>query len=145
MTVTEDNRIEPHVAERAFGRFGRAIRISGAVDVGRARATLRHGELRVVLPRIARLGFETAEVSGARWRMFSVIARDTVIQVAQPLAVRESRAARLALRTLAPFGVLMPALALLFWWIVGRALGRRLRTRTCVSRLPSTRSTRVRR
>jgi two-component system OmpR family sensor kinase len=76
----------------------------------------------VVLPRIARLGFETAEVSGARWRMFSVIARDTVIQVAQPLAVRESRAARLALRTLAPFGVLMPALALLVWWIVGRAL-----------------------
>ena len=42
-----------HVAERAFGRFGRAIRISGAVDVGRARATLRQGELRVVLPRIA--------------------------------------------------------------------------------------------
>ena len=40
----------------------------------------------------------------------------------QPLAVRESRAARLALRTLAPFGVLMPALALLVWWIVGRAL-----------------------
>jgi HSP20 family protein len=41
-----------HVAERAFGPFGRAIRISGAVDVGRARATLRQGELRVVLPRI---------------------------------------------------------------------------------------------
>jgi HSP20 family protein len=42
-----------HVAERAFGRFGRAIRISGAVDVGRARATFQQGELRVVLPRIA--------------------------------------------------------------------------------------------
>lgn len=41
-----------HVAERAFGRFGRAIRIGGAVDIGRARATLRQGELRVVLPRI---------------------------------------------------------------------------------------------
>ena len=42
-----------HMAERAFGRFGRLVRISGAVDVGRARATLRQGELRVVLPRIA--------------------------------------------------------------------------------------------
>lgn len=42
-----------HVAERAFGRFGRAVRIGGAVDVGRARATLRQGELRIVLPRIA--------------------------------------------------------------------------------------------
>lgn len=42
-----------HVAERAFGRFGRAVRITGAVDVGRARATLRQGVLRIVLPRIA--------------------------------------------------------------------------------------------
>jgi two-component system OmpR family sensor kinase len=75
-----------------------------------------------VLPSIARLGFETAETPGGRWRMFSVIARDVVIQVAQPLTVRESRAARLALRTLAPFGVLVPALALIVWWIVGRAL-----------------------
>jgi two-component system OmpR family sensor kinase len=76
----------------------------------------------VALPGVVRLGFETAEMPGGRWRVFSVIARDLVIQVSQPLAVRESRAARLALRTLAPFGVLMPALALLVWWIVGRAL-----------------------
>ena len=76
----------------------------------------------VVLPRVATLGFATTDTPGGRWRMFSVLARDAVIQVSQPLAVRESRAARLALRTLAPFGVLMPALALLVWWIVGRAL-----------------------
>jgi two-component system OmpR family sensor kinase len=76
----------------------------------------------VVLPGVVTLGFETAEMPGGRWRMFSVIARDLVIQVSQPLAVREARAARLALRTLAPFGVLMPVLALLVWWIVGRAL-----------------------
>ena len=42
-----------HLAERAFGRFARTVRLSGAVDVGRARATLKAGELRVVLPRIA--------------------------------------------------------------------------------------------
>jgi HSP20 family protein len=42
-----------HLAERAFGRFARAVRISGAVDAGRARATLAAGELRIVLPRIA--------------------------------------------------------------------------------------------
>ena len=76
----------------------------------------------VVLPRVAPLGFATTDTPGGRWRMFSVVARDAVIQVSQPLAVRESRAARLAVRTLAPFGVLMPALALLVWWIVGRAL-----------------------
>lgn len=41
-----------HMAERTFGRFGRAVRIGGAVDAGRARATLRKGELRIVFPRI---------------------------------------------------------------------------------------------
>lgn len=41
-----------HLAERAFGRFARAVRITGAVDAGRARATLASGELRIVLPRI---------------------------------------------------------------------------------------------
>ena len=49
-----------HLAERSFGRFARAVRISGAVDAGRARATLQTGELRVVIPRIdERRGQET--------------------------------------------------------------------------------------
>jgi HSP20 family molecular chaperone IbpA len=41
-----------HLAERGFGRFARAVRLAGAFDAGRARATLNAGELRVVLPRI---------------------------------------------------------------------------------------------
>jgi HSP20 family protein len=41
-----------HMAERTFGRFARAVRISGAVDAGRATATLRKGELRISVPRI---------------------------------------------------------------------------------------------
>ena len=41
-----------HMAERAFGRFARAIRVEGAFDAGRAAASLTAGELRVVLPRI---------------------------------------------------------------------------------------------
>jgi HSP20 family protein len=41
-----------HMAERAFGRFARAIRVDGAFDAGRASASLAKGELRVVLPRI---------------------------------------------------------------------------------------------
>jgi HSP20 family protein len=57
-----------HLAERAFGRFARAVRIGGAVDAGRARATLEAGELRVVVPRIderrgreIRIAIETPE------------------------------------------------------------------------------------
>ena len=41
-----------HLAERDFGRFVRAVRLSGAVDGGKARASLAEGELRVVLPRV---------------------------------------------------------------------------------------------
>ena len=41
-----------HVAERVFGRFARAVRLSGAFDIARSDATLRAGELRVRLPRI---------------------------------------------------------------------------------------------
>ncbi len=41
-----------HIAERAFGRFARAIELDGAFDAGKATATLKNGELRVVLPRV---------------------------------------------------------------------------------------------
>lgn len=41
-----------HLAERTFGRFARAVRLPGAVDAGKARASLRKGELRVVFPRL---------------------------------------------------------------------------------------------
>lgn len=76
----------------------------------------------VVLPRATTLGFDTVDGAGGRWRIFGVIARGYVIQVGQALRTRETRAARLALRTLAPFGVMMPALALLIGWAVGRSL-----------------------
>ena len=41
-----------HLVEREFGRFARAVRVNGAFDVSRARATLRDGELTVDLPKM---------------------------------------------------------------------------------------------
>lgn len=41
-----------HLVERDFGRFARAVRLSGAFDVGRARATLQAGELTITLPKL---------------------------------------------------------------------------------------------
>jgi len=41
-----------HLAERAYGRFARAVRIVGAVDASRARAVAAGGQLRVILPRL---------------------------------------------------------------------------------------------
>ena len=47
--------VEPtfHLVEREFGRFARAVRLTGAFDLSRARASLIAGELTIVLPRIA--------------------------------------------------------------------------------------------
>jgi HSP20 family protein len=41
-----------HLAERSFGRFRRAVRLAGAFDASRARATLAAGELHIVIPRL---------------------------------------------------------------------------------------------
>lgn len=41
-----------HLVEREFGRFARAVRLTGAFDLANSRATLRDGELTVLLPKI---------------------------------------------------------------------------------------------
>jgi two-component system, OmpR family, sensor kinase len=75
-----------------------------------------------VLPAITTLGFSTAVTSEGRWRMFGVQAPTKVIQVAQPMRVRERQAVGLALRTLTPFVLLMPMLVIFIWFAVGHAL-----------------------
>ncbi len=41
-----------HVAERSYGQFARAVRLSGAFDARQARATVEAGVLRIALPRV---------------------------------------------------------------------------------------------
>jgi two-component system, OmpR family, sensor kinase len=75
-----------------------------------------------VLPQVTTLGFSTVNTREGRWRVFGVQALTRVIQVAQPLSVRGQRAVDLALQTLKPFALLLPALVLLIWLAVGHAL-----------------------
>jgi HSP20 family protein len=42
-----------HLVEREFGRFARGVRLNGCYEIGRAKATLRNGELIVVLPKMS--------------------------------------------------------------------------------------------
>lgn len=74
------------------------------------------------LPEVAELGFATVPAPGGRWRVYSAELGEIVIQVAQPLAVREERAVAAAARGLSPLLVLLPLLALLVWLVVGRGL-----------------------
>ena len=41
-----------HLVEREFGRFARGVRLNGAFDVQRGRASIRDGELTIVLPKL---------------------------------------------------------------------------------------------
>jgi HSP20 family protein len=41
-----------HLVEREFGRFARAVRLSGAFDIANSTASLRDGELTIVLPKL---------------------------------------------------------------------------------------------
>jgi len=41
-----------HLAERAYGRFARVVKLAGAIDASRAKAAVSAGQLRVIVPRI---------------------------------------------------------------------------------------------
>jgi two-component system OmpR family sensor kinase len=75
-----------------------------------------------VLPNTTTLGFSTVSTSEGLWRVFGVQARTKVIQVAQPMHIREQQAVDLALKTLRPFALLLPVLGIFIWIAVGSAL-----------------------
>jgi signal transduction histidine kinase len=75
-----------------------------------------------VMPDRATLGFNDVEAAGRRWRVYSMAARNRVIQVAQPLELRRDLAAAAALRSLSPLLAFAPLMALLAWWLITREL-----------------------
>jgi two-component system OmpR family sensor kinase/two-component system sensor histidine kinase QseC len=74
------------------------------------------------LPDRAVLGFSDVDAGNRRWRVYSMVARDRIIQVAQPLELRRDLAAAAALRSLRPLLIFAPLMALLIWLLVDRAL-----------------------
>lgn len=76
----------------------------------------------VALPGRAPPGFADQRVGAETWRSFSVVTRQRIIQVAQPLPVRQRLATAAALRSIAPLAWLAPLLALAGWWLAGATL-----------------------
>lgn len=70
----------------------------------------------------AELGFSTEHTPRGDWRVYSAIVGDNVVQLAQPVIVRNRLAANVALRTLWPLIALLPFLGIAVWIIVGRGL-----------------------
>jgi len=80
------------------------------------------GPEQAVLPNSTALGYSTVNSSVGQWRVYGAVSPTKVVQVAQPMSVRRQEAAQLALRTLEPFGLLVPLLGLIVWLAVGHAL-----------------------
>jgi two-component system, OmpR family, sensor kinase len=77
---------------------------------------------RVPLAPHAELGFSTETTPRGVWRVYSAIVGDNVVQLAQPLSIRNRLAAGVAWRTLWPLVLLLPLLGVAVWVIVGRGL-----------------------
>jgi two-component system OmpR family sensor kinase len=73
-------------------------------------------------PPVAELGFSTVNGPTGGWRVYSTLIGNQVLEVAQPLKIREELAFTAVARTLAPLVLLLPLLAVVVWGIVGRSL-----------------------
>ncbi|MEO8122840.1 MAG: ATP-binding protein [Burkholderiales bacterium] len=85
-----------------------------SVDGRAIYASRKHDEL----PARAVLGLADVAVRGKTWRTFSVATPNRVIQVAQPLQIRQRLAAEAALRSVMPLLAVAPLMALAVWWLV---------------------------
>ncbi|MFG6442029.1 ATP-binding protein [Roseateles sp. LKC17W] len=74
------------------------------------------------LPARAVLGYSNLRLGGQDWRVFSAATPLRVVQVAQPLAVRQKLAALAALRSVVPVAVALPLVAAAMWWLIGVSL-----------------------
>jgi two-component system, OmpR family, sensor kinase len=86
------------------------------------RAKLYSSHAQSGLPQQTWPGFETMKHNGKLWRVFVLADEDIHIQIAQPMASRRTQAARLALRTVMPFLVLLPLMAVLIWLTVRKGM-----------------------
>jgi two-component system OmpR family sensor kinase len=75
-----------------------------------------------VLPLTQPRGYAMLLFRGQRWRVYTDQVDGYHVQVSQPMAVRQRQAAQMALRITPPLLLLLPAMALLIWMVVGRAM-----------------------
>jgi len=118
LSLRDQGEIAPDDA-RAFadGQLDFVVQI-WTVDGRSIYATRPHENL----PARALLGFAEESVNGQTWRTFSVATPLRVIQVAQPLQIRQRLAADAALRSVTPLLLMAPVMALVVWWAAALTL-----------------------
>jgi two-component system, OmpR family, sensor kinase len=113
---------------RAFGTMApQALNTPGGEDVvvrvwNRFGVFVYSSHPDVQLPARAQLGLTTIATPSGDWRVFAMLVEDNLVEVAQPIRLRGTLAAEVAFRTVLPLLILLPILAVLLWWVVGRGL-----------------------
>lgn len=138
LSLRDQGEIEPAQADTlADERLDVVIQI-WTVDGRAIYASRPHASL----PARALLGLATLTVDGRAWRTYGVATRDRVIQVAQPVDIRQRLAAHAAWRSVVPLLLTTPIAALAIWWLAARnlapieRLAREVRTRDARSLAP---------
>jgi len=73
-------------------------------------------------PRSLDPGYSEVESLGELWRVYTSVAPEGIVQVAQPVAMREALARELSLRMLLPVLLLIPVLGAVLAWVSRRGL-----------------------
>ncbi|BET13962.1 ATP-binding protein [Pandoraea sputorum] len=80
-----------------------------------------HNEAALSMPRLTP-GFHEKEWNETHWRTYGIQLPDRYVQVAQPIAVRDTLAVGMALRIIAPLWMLVPVIVLFVLWVVSKGL-----------------------
>ncbi|WP_373991743.1 ATP-binding protein [Duganella sp. BuS-21] len=96
-----------HFDVQAWDAAGRPVHVTDAAPV---------------LPLTQPLGYAVVRFHGERRRVYTDLVNGFHIQVSQPVALRQRAAAHMAMRIALPLLLLVPAMALLIWLVVGRAM-----------------------
>ena len=73
-------------------------------------------------PQRTEIGFSDIRTPAGDWRVYGALVGNNVIQISQPMRVREELAAGMALRTMLPLVILLPILIGVIWVTIGRGL-----------------------
>jgi two-component system, OmpR family, sensor kinase len=81
-----------------------------------------HSPSRVALTKSQRLGFSTPKIAGEKWRLFVRQDGPKLIEVAQPLEVRDDAAAEIASKVGLPLALFVPLLVITVLYLLKRGL-----------------------
>jgi two-component system OmpR family sensor kinase len=90
------------------------------------------------IPQIFEPGYQYVDTSAGRWRVYTYVAPEGIVQVGQPLALRDALARDLSLRVVFPLLLLMPLLAIVVIWGLRQGLLPLRRTTQHIARRDAT-------